>query len=344
MSKARIEWMDFLRGLCILLIIVQHAHIFLLVPYHVASFFFGLEAFFEPFRMQILFFLSGAIALKSSRKNNGTYFLGKISNLLYPYLFWSMAYLIPINMDRFLNADDVFFIQRIIFIFIGATDLTWFLFFLFVFFTLIYFLKDVNPCLVFLIFILLKIFFDEHDIYNYNGLEYFKPYLRFSDLFYYFIFFFSGFVLGDVNLIKLSSAPGVIIISVLSFAVVESINYYLHPFKTSLLYLLPVMLTMPLFLFVSNFTSSRGGRLAAGVRFIGKNSIYYYLLHLLILKFIFFVVDGLGANYYVSFTISFLSTMLLVYIFLKLKDAYPIFNKIFTLGLGANKKDRSVAS
>jgi len=67
--KNRIEWMDFLRGTCIVLVIQLHT--LLLSGGLRSGGILDIESYIlSPFRMQILFFLSGLVASKSISKNN----------------------------------------------------------------------------------------------------------------------------------------------------------------------------------------------------------------------------------------------------------------------------------
>lgn len=91
----RLVWMDQLRGLAILLVVAFHGRTVLArftsdVPAGLAEF----TAFFAPFRMPLLIFLSGMLLGRSLGKPSRTYFLGKARGIGWPYLVWSVGFLL----------------------------------------------------------------------------------------------------------------------------------------------------------------------------------------------------------------------------------------------------------
>lgn len=88
------EWMDLLRGAAILLVISHHS-------LSAASLFLDdapmalrrIDAFFAPFRMPMLMFLSGMLLSRSLQKPPRQYVLGKLANIGWPYLLWSFVFL-----------------------------------------------------------------------------------------------------------------------------------------------------------------------------------------------------------------------------------------------------------
>lgn len=50
-------------------------------------------AFFAPFRMPLLVFLSGMLLPHSMLKSRSEYLMGKVSGVLWPYLLWSAAFI-----------------------------------------------------------------------------------------------------------------------------------------------------------------------------------------------------------------------------------------------------------
>lgn len=89
----RIGWMDVLRGLSILLVILHHST--QIVEYRVAElpeFFTFLSAFFAPFRMPMLMFLSGLLIAGSLKRPASEYVWGKIRRILWPIVVWTLIY------------------------------------------------------------------------------------------------------------------------------------------------------------------------------------------------------------------------------------------------------------
>ncbi|MGW8483860.1 acyltransferase family protein [Microbacterium sp. NPDC055903] len=89
----RIGWMDVLRGLSILLVILHHST--QTVEYRIGDlpeFFVFLSDFFAPFRMPMLMFLSGLLVAGSLKRPTGEYVWGKIRRILWPILVWTLIY------------------------------------------------------------------------------------------------------------------------------------------------------------------------------------------------------------------------------------------------------------
>lgn len=92
MASQRHLWMDFARGICILLVIFLHADPAmsrqgLAVP----EAFDLVNRFLDPFRIPFLMLLSGMLLHKSLSKPDRDYVLGKFHLIFWPFLVWSMA-------------------------------------------------------------------------------------------------------------------------------------------------------------------------------------------------------------------------------------------------------------
>jgi len=89
----RIGWMDLLRGLAILLVILHHST--QIVVYRIGEvpgFFEFLSAFFAPFRMPMLMFLSGLLVAGSLKAPTGPYIWGKVRRIVWPIIVWTLVY------------------------------------------------------------------------------------------------------------------------------------------------------------------------------------------------------------------------------------------------------------
>lgn len=89
----RIGWMDVLRGLAILLVVLHHST--QIVEYRVGELpepFTFLSAFFAPFRMPMLMFLSGLLVAGSLTRPTGEYVWGKLRRILWPIVVWTLVY------------------------------------------------------------------------------------------------------------------------------------------------------------------------------------------------------------------------------------------------------------
>jgi len=92
-AKPRHEWMDVSRGAAIVLVLVLHSVSYFkaqggAVPDYANQF----VNFFAPVRMPTLYFLSGMLLDASLRKGFPAYAIGKLRNLLWPFLLWLMVW------------------------------------------------------------------------------------------------------------------------------------------------------------------------------------------------------------------------------------------------------------
>jgi uncharacterized membrane protein YcfT len=93
-QTTRIAWMDTLRGTAILLLVLWHAtSIPTRFGFDMPTWLFLLNEIFLPWRMPALMFLSGLLLAGSLRKTTRVYYVGKVENLLWPYLLWAAVYL-----------------------------------------------------------------------------------------------------------------------------------------------------------------------------------------------------------------------------------------------------------
>ncbi|GAA3947720.1 acyltransferase [Microbacterium soli] len=89
----RIGWMDLLRGLSILLVILHHST--QIVVYRIGEvpgFFEFLSSFFAPYRMPMLMFLSGLLVAGSLHAPTGKYVWGKVRRIVWPIIVWTVIY------------------------------------------------------------------------------------------------------------------------------------------------------------------------------------------------------------------------------------------------------------
>src|SRR3954462_12374385 len=91
LQKSRLDWVDYLRGLAIILIVYRHVLIGIqrgniIVP----QLMIDANMVFYSFRMPLFFILSGMFISKSIAKTSVRELVGiKFEKLLYPYLVWA---------------------------------------------------------------------------------------------------------------------------------------------------------------------------------------------------------------------------------------------------------------
>lgn len=135
-TGTRIGWLDSLRGVAILLVVVLHAGEALRVAVGPSTGIDQFNLFLEPFRMPVLMFLSGILLPQSVAKPRGEYFAGKVSMVAWPYLLWSLI---------ILAASGDLGPGRILQILYLSPTYLWYLWFILVFYALAYPLRRVPP-------------------------------------------------------------------------------------------------------------------------------------------------------------------------------------------------------
>lgn len=127
-------WMDALRGSMVLLVILYHAggRVRRYEPgsLEYVTFF---NDFFEPFRMPVLVMLSGILLTRSMAKSRTKYVEGKVRQLLWPYLVWSVIFIVLLDATGAGSNDAPLWLQ-LAEIATGTATYLWFLSFLFAYY------------------------------------------------------------------------------------------------------------------------------------------------------------------------------------------------------------------
>lgn len=93
LASDRAQWMDLIRGAAILLVLLLHATT---IPWLSGDArpplpLVAVNEALSPYRMPLLFLLSGLLLERSLRKPLGTYYGNKVRTLVWPYLLWSVV-------------------------------------------------------------------------------------------------------------------------------------------------------------------------------------------------------------------------------------------------------------
>lgn len=91
-SSRRMRWMDLLRGLAVVLVVIMHGAT---IPLSTDSGFrewVVVNQYLEPVRMPLLMFLSGMLLPRALRKTAGEYLWGKFAAIGWPALVWMVLY------------------------------------------------------------------------------------------------------------------------------------------------------------------------------------------------------------------------------------------------------------
>lgn len=126
-DSTRIGWMDSVRGLAIVLLLLWHASaVPELYDVQMPEFIRSANAFFMPYRMPTLMLLSGLLLARSLQKPLPTYIAGKLAMIVWPYVVWVL-----IAKATFLDVEGLpWWHWRAWY----ATSYLWFLFFIAVYY------------------------------------------------------------------------------------------------------------------------------------------------------------------------------------------------------------------
>jgi fucose 4-O-acetylase-like acetyltransferase len=132
-EKGRVEWVDYCKGVGILLVVVGHALGGLqaggvLADSYAYNF---IEEFLYTFHMPLFFFLSGLFVRRSALRSVSGFFLDKMSVLIYPYFIWSIFQggIQAISTHYANNSLSIVALMKIFYI---PIDQYWFLYTMFV--------------------------------------------------------------------------------------------------------------------------------------------------------------------------------------------------------------------
>ncbi|WP_459878751.1 acyltransferase family protein [Desulfothermus naphthae] len=140
--QARIKWVDYAKGITIILVIYHHVIRGLVdskLPVNI--FFFNFSNFLiSSIEMPLFFMVSGFFVKFSIKRYGSKIIINKLRTLMYPYLIWSWILIsLRILMSKYINHKGV--VHDYLSIFYLPYDIYWFLYVLFLCF-LLYFLLN----------------------------------------------------------------------------------------------------------------------------------------------------------------------------------------------------------
>ena len=106
-SAQRMEWVDYARGLAIILVVYRHTMVGLKrAAIDVPAFLYNIQEFLVNVRMPVFFVLSGIFLWRSLKKKPpNTLIKNKAFTLLYPYLLWTIIFItIQIFLSDYTNS------------------------------------------------------------------------------------------------------------------------------------------------------------------------------------------------------------------------------------------------
>ncbi|MGV8997955.1 MAG: acyltransferase family protein [Parvibaculaceae bacterium] len=147
-SKPRVDWVDAVKGLTIILVVMKHTTFGTAVALGETPYWFNLLCEWTiPFRMPLFFLVAGLFAQKALRAPMRQFVDSKILHFLYFYLLWSF---IQIGIKIVLPHEGAWDVTYRDFLLIPLEPfgLLWFIYALAVFFAFMRFARDVRPAIV----------------------------------------------------------------------------------------------------------------------------------------------------------------------------------------------------
>ena len=147
-AKPRVDWIDAVKGLTIILVVVKHATYGTAAALDQVPYYFHILCEWAvPFRMPLFFLVAGLFAQKALRAPLRNFIDSKILHFVYFYLLWST---IQIGVKMVLPHDGGWAVSYLDFLLIPLEPfgLMWFIYALAVFFAFMRFTRDVRPAIV----------------------------------------------------------------------------------------------------------------------------------------------------------------------------------------------------
>ena len=274
-GRARMEWMDTLRGLAILLMLLWHATA---VPriygIEVPAALVAVNDALLPFRMPTLMFLSGLLLPRSLSKPLVTYLRGKVALVWWPYLLWVVLYLAMSGTQTPLWHPKLYI----------AKGYLWYLFFLGVYYAVAPLLRRVPTAVVCVALLAGSFVVDDPVAHR---------------LLYFAVFFFLGAWVAErgddlVGRVGRSRAL-VVVLAGLALALAVA-SAFVDLRYASLTVPGSVAGIVVAVLGARRLPAARTARL----RFVGRNSIVFYVAHFPVMQLAAMWLGGLGAPWWVA--------------------------------------------
>ena len=136
MKPARLTWIDYAKGVAIILVLYRHVWEGLKNSGMAIQEYIGIEhanILFFSFRMPLFFIVSGAFVAGSLRKRGLTHFIStKARTILYPYFLWGFLQIsIQLVLSKYVNANRTLMDYTYLFYLPRKIDQFWYLYALF---------------------------------------------------------------------------------------------------------------------------------------------------------------------------------------------------------------------
>ena len=149
-SKHRIDWVDYAKGLCIILVVMMHTTLGIEKAAGVPTWLHGFIEWARPFRMPDFFLISGLFLASRIARPWRTYLDSKVLHFAYFYILWMSLQFLTKGFGIYQNDGLSGLARQYALGFIEPFGTLWFIYLLAVFFVVAKLLKDQNAWAVFL--------------------------------------------------------------------------------------------------------------------------------------------------------------------------------------------------
>lgn len=214
-KTARIDWVDYSKGICIILVVMMHSVLGYGEMVHATGWMHGIVAWTMPFRMPDFFLIAGLFLSKSIFGSKTGYFDRKFLHFAYFYLLWLAIQTIIFEADLLLS-DPV----KVVWIYLTALVIPksslWFIHMLIVFYAAVWLVRYVPKPIIFTLAAILQISF---------SLGYVETGWSVTNRFaQYFVYFYTGYAAAPYIFRFASWAKDNADLSLMAFAVWATIH------------------------------------------------------------------------------------------------------------------------
>lgn len=146
-AKSRIGWVDYAKGICIILVVMYHVVGGLNWHFDGEGWMQPVVDFARPFRMPDFFLISGLFLSRTLFGPTATYFDRKLLHFIYFYVLW-LTLQLPVLEYRALLDAPTYFAKLYILALFEPTNTLWFVHMLAVFYVVTWLVRGVNKYLV----------------------------------------------------------------------------------------------------------------------------------------------------------------------------------------------------
>ena len=149
-SEARINWVDYAKGICIVLVVLMHSTLGVEKAAGTISWLHGFITWAKPFRMPDFFLISGLFMASRVDRPWREYFDSKVLHFAYFYVLWLSIQSVTKSYDLYVTAGVLGVLQDYALGFIEPFGTLWFIYLLAVFFIVVKLTRWLPPTMVFI--------------------------------------------------------------------------------------------------------------------------------------------------------------------------------------------------